>query len=142
MIRLLVTFVCVLSVASGFFHPSIARSKRICLRSVGSDQDGVTETFYSPNVEIDDSRYRYDLESDEFSDSTEESENAAAAGVNEYSFFDEAIIYVRAGSGGQGASTYKKGKGGQDGPADGGNGGNGGDIMMVVDDSLNTLAGE
>lgn len=36
--------------------------------------------------------------------------------TNEYSFFDEATIYVRAGSGGQGSSTYKKGVGGQNGP--------------------------
>ena len=43
--------------------------------------------------------------------------------------------------GGQGASTYKKGVGGQNGRPDGGNGGNGGNVYLVVDDSLNTLAG-
>jgi len=59
----------------------------------------------------------------------------------EYSFYDEATILVRAGSGGQGASTYKKGMGGQNGRPDGGNGGTGGDVILVVDDSLNTLAG-
>lgn len=59
----------------------------------------------------------------------------------EYSFYDEVTILVRAGSGGQGASTYKKGVGGQNGPPDGGNGGNGGNVVLVVDDSLNTLAG-
>lgn len=60
---------------------------------------------------------------------------------NEYSFFDEAIIYIRAGSGGQGASTFKKGINNQNGPPDGGNGGRGGDVILELDDSLNTLAG-
>jgi GTP-binding protein len=59
----------------------------------------------------------------------------------EYSFYDEVTILARAGSGGQGASTYKKGVGGQNGRPDGGNGGNGGNVILVVDDSLNTLAG-
>ena len=112
--------------------------------SIGSEQHEEAETFYSPNVEIDDSKYRYDLESDVL-DGTSRNDNDndydSQSSVNEYSFFDEATIYVRAGSGGQGASTYKKGVGGQDGPPDGGNGGRGGDVIMVVDDSLNTLAG-
>ncbi len=59
----------------------------------------------------------------------------------EYSFYDEVTILVKAGSGGQGASTFKKGVGGQNGRPDGGNGGNGGNVVLVVDDSLNTLAG-
>lgn len=59
---------------------------------------------------------------------------------NEYSFFDEASIYVRAGSGGQGASTFKKAKKGQDGIPDGGTGGVGGNVVFHVDPSLNTLA--
>lgn len=59
---------------------------------------------------------------------------------NEYSFFDEASIFVRAGSGGQGASTFKKAKKGQDGIPDGGNGGVGGNVVFHVDTSLNTLA--
>ena len=59
----------------------------------------------------------------------------------EYSFYDEVTIFVRAGSGGQGASTYKKGVNGQNMRPDGGNGGNGGNVVLVVDDSLNTLAG-
>jgi len=62
--------------------------------------------------------------------------------VDEYSFFDRATIYVRAGSGGQGGNTYtKKSKNQQRGPPDGGNGGKGGDVVLVVDKSLNTLAG-
>jgi GTP-binding protein len=64
-----------------------------------------------------------------------------AAATNEYSFFDEATIYIRAGSGGQGSSTYKKGPKNQNGPPDGGNGGKGGNVIFVMDDSLNTLAG-
>jgi hypothetical protein len=58
---------------------------------------------------------------------------------HEYSFYDEATIHVRAGSGGQGSSTYKKGVGNQNGPPDGGNGGKGGDVFLMVDNSLNTL---
>jgi hypothetical protein len=91
-----------------------------------------SSTYYSPNVPLDgqellegDGVRRVNLDSS----------------LNEYAFFDEAFIYVRAGSGGQGASTYKKGTGGQDGIADGGNGGNGGNIIFIVDESLNTLAG-
>ena len=61
--------------------------------------------------------------------------------TNEYSFFDEATIYIRAGSGGQGSSTYKKGVNSQNGPPDGGNGGKGGNVILQVDESLNTLAG-
>jgi GTP-binding protein len=61
--------------------------------------------------------------------------------TDDYSFFDEASIYVRAGSGGQGSSTYKKAKKGANGIPDGGAGGQGGGIVLVVDESLNTLAG-
>lgn len=71
-----------------------------------------------------------------------ESEDASvvSSSVNEYSFFDQAVITVRAGSGGQGASTYQIRKR-QQGPPDGGNGGRGGSVYLVVDPSLNTLAG-
>jgi GTP-binding protein len=67
--------------------------------------------------------------------------DTTTASVNEYSFFDEAIIYVRAGSGGQGSNTYKRMLHGQQGLPDGGNGGGGGDVVLEVDASLNTLAG-
>lgn len=68
--------------------------------------------------------------------------NENTGNENEYSFYDEATIYVRAGSGGQGASTYKKAKKSQNGIPDGGSGGTGGSIYLEVDDtgSLNTLA--
>jgi GTPase len=61
--------------------------------------------------------------------------------LNQYSFFDEAIISVRAGSGGQGASTYQKLTGGGNGRPDGGHGGVGGNVILQVDPALNTLAG-
>lgn len=67
--------------------------------------------------------------------------NTSSSSTNEYSFFDEAIIYIRAGSGGQGSSTYRKGVNNQNGPPDGGNGGKGGNVILEMDDSLNTLAG-
>ena len=78
---------------------------------------------------------------DSTSDNNDETPSANANNNVEYSFYDEVTILVKAGSGGQGASTYKKGVGGQNGRADGGNGGNGGNVILVVDDSLNTLAG-
>jgi GTP-binding protein len=59
----------------------------------------------------------------------------------DFSFFDEASIYVRAGSGGQGSATYKRAKKGADGIPDGGAGGTGGNIILQLDASLNTLAG-
>jgi len=84
-------------------------------------------TFYSPNVPLDEGREIADASID--------------GSTNEYSFFDEALIFVRAGSGGQGSSTYKKMANGQNGLPDGGNGGKGGDVVLVADESLNTLAG-
>jgi len=66
---------------------------------------------------------------------------STSAGTNEYSFFDEAIIYIRAGSGGQGSSTYRSGVNRQNGPPEGGHGGKGGNVILQVDESLNTLAG-
>lgn len=72
-------------------------------------------------------------------DDTENSAQTQAA--DDFSFFDEASIYVRAGSGGQGSSTYKKAKKGANGIPDGGSGGLGGNVVLVLDPSLNTLAG-
>mmetsp|Transcript_1287 Transcript_1287/g.1655 ORF Transcript_1287/g.1655 Transcript_1287/m.1655 type:complete len:505 (+) Transcript_1287:208-1722(+) len=60
---------------------------------------------------------------------------------SDFSFFDETSIYVRAGSGGQGSSTYKKAKKGQNGIPDGGSGGKGGNVILIADPNLNTLAG-
>lgn len=92
--------------------------------------------YYSPNVPLTND------DQAALNDQGEEGGFApgATSATNEYSFFDEAIIYVRAGSGGQGANTYKR-IGQQQGPPDGGNGGNGGNVVLMVDPSLNTLAG-
>lgn len=86
--------------------------------------------YFSPNVKLSESEIV-----------NKETQNVPSDAINEYSFFDEATILVRAGSGGQGASTYKKGIKGQNAQPDGGEGGKGGDILLICDPSLNTLAG-
>ncbi len=52
---------------------------------------------------------------------------------------DETIIYARAGSGGAGSSAVKFGCGRQHAGPSGGSGGNGGSVVLVADESLNTL---
>jgi GTP-binding protein len=53
--------------------------------------------------------------------------------------FDEAVIYVRGGSGGHGSNSFKFGKGRQHlGPV-GGSGGDGGRIILRVDPNVNSL---
>jgi GTPase involved in cell partitioning and DNA repair len=102
---------------------------------VDIDVDSETQQYYSPNNIKTKPRT-------EASSESEESSASISTSVNEYSFFDEAVIYTRAGSGGQGASTYRKsGQNNQNGVPDGGNGGTGGNVYLVVDSSLNTLAG-
>jgi GTP-binding protein len=105
------------------------------IESASIVEEDSSATYFSPNRPLDRERF------DEITDDVDQEAASIDSGANEYSFFDEATIYVRAGSGGQGSSTYKKGTGGQDGPPDGGSGGKGGDVIMIVDDSLNTLAG-
>ena len=56
-------------------------------------------------------------------------------------WFDEAKIYVKAGSGGAGASTFKFGKARQHVAPSGGSGGDGGNVIFYGDDSFNTLFG-
>lgn len=56
-------------------------------------------------------------------------------------WFDEALVYVRAGSGGSGSNAVKFGKARQHVAPSGGNGGNGGNVIFEVDDSFNTLLG-
>ena len=127
--------------------PSSARIPRIptsiSILRVEPDNSSPVEDaalFYSPNVPLHESQ-RDKLENVEGdSDDGDSNDALSGANVNEYSFFDEAIIYVRAGSGGQGSSTYKK-VAGQNGPPDGGNGGKGGSVILEMDPSLNTLAG-
>ena len=132
---------------SGQHHASSLFAKETETAEASEEED--IATYYSPNAALDPTKFRYDLEdenedNDQSLTTAEEGDESASASnpeFNEYSFFDEATVFVRAGSGGQGASTYKKGVGGQNGQPDGGNGGRGGDVILEVDDSLNTLAG-
>mmetsp|Transcript_20675 Transcript_20675/g.29042 ORF Transcript_20675/g.29042 Transcript_20675/m.29042 type:complete len:578 (+) Transcript_20675:143-1876(+) len=121
------------------------------------DSSTSASSYYSPNVKLDETRYRYDLDYDDDTNTNVKDEHnnhgnsknnnndpntsSSSSSTNEYSFFDEATIHVRAGSGGQGSSTYQKGVNAQNGPPDGGDGGRGGDVILVADPSLNTLAG-
>lgn len=104
-------------------------------------KDGGTETayYYSPNAPLDETRKQEDSESEHIESSVDQ-ENKTNDD-KELAFFDEATIFVRGGSGGQGSSTYQIGKRRSDGIPDGGNGGIGGDVIMVCDYTLNTLAG-
>ena len=54
-------------------------------------------------------------------------------------WFDEALFYVRAGSGGAGSNAVKFGTGRQHKFPTGGNGGNGGNVYLVADSNVNTL---
>jgi len=54
-------------------------------------------------------------------------------------FVDEAVIYVEAGKGGNGACSFLRLKFMPNGGPDGGNGGDGGSVYLVADESLNTL---
>lgn len=54
-------------------------------------------------------------------------------------FFDEALITVTAGNGGNGAVSFRREKYIPRGGPDGGDGGKGGSILMVADRNLNTL---
>ncbi len=54
-------------------------------------------------------------------------------------FVDQAIITVSAGDGGDGCVSFCRGKGLPKGGPDGGDGGKGGDVVLAVDDGVNTL---
>jgi GTPase len=53
--------------------------------------------------------------------------------------YDKAKIYLRAGNGGNGASTFRREKFVPRGGPDGGDGGRGGSVYLQVDPSINTL---
>ena len=54
-------------------------------------------------------------------------------------FIDKARIYVEAGNGGDGMSSFRREKFGEKGGPNGGNGGRGGNVILRADNSLNTL---
>ena len=54
-------------------------------------------------------------------------------------FIDQAKVHVRAGDGGDGALSFRREKYLAKGGPDGGDGGDGGDVLLVADQSLNTL---
>lgn len=58
---------------------------------------------------------------------------------NDNDCFDEAFIFVKGGSGGQGANTFKFGKGRQHHSPSGGSGGDGGSVILRADQNMNTL---
>jgi GTPase len=99
--------------------------------------------YYSPNAPLVERDQKDEQQKGDFNSRSSVSVSNSNS-MNEYSFFDEAIVYVRAGSGGQGANSYSSLNGShskQQGPPDGGNGGRGGSVILQVDASLNTLAG-
>ena len=54
-------------------------------------------------------------------------------------FIDEVKIFLKAGNGGNGSSSFRREKFIEYGGPDGGDGGDGGSIIFVVDENLNTL---
>lgn len=54
-------------------------------------------------------------------------------------FIDRARIYVQAGNGGDGMSSFRREKFVEKGGPNGGNGGRGGNVILVADKNLNTL---
>ena len=55
-------------------------------------------------------------------------------------FVDIVKIYIKAGNGGNGAVSFHREKYVAAGGPDGGDGGKGGDVIVEIDDGLNTLA--
>jgi len=55
-------------------------------------------------------------------------------------FIDEAVLNIKAGDGGNGASSFRREKFVPEGGPDGGNGGDGGNVIIIGDKSINTLS--
>lgn len=94
------------------------------------DADEDSTVFFSPNVPLK------DLINPEKIANSESMKSSS----DEYTFFDEATIVVRAGSGGQGANTHIRNQKRQQLGGDGGNGGKGGNVILLCDRNINTLA--
>lgn len=60
-------------------------------------------------------------------------------GIGEYMFADSAKIYIKSGKGGDGHVSFRRELYVANGGPDGGDGGRGGDIILQVDEGLNTL---
>ena len=54
-------------------------------------------------------------------------------------FLDQAKIFVKAGNGGSGSSSFRREKFIEFGGPDGGDGGSGGSVVFVANKNLNTL---
>ena len=54
-------------------------------------------------------------------------------------FLDQAKIYIKAGNGGSGSSSFRREKYVEFGGPDGGDGGNGGSVILESERNLNTL---
>ena len=54
-------------------------------------------------------------------------------------FLDQAKIYVKAGDGGSGSSSFRREKFIEFGGPDGGDGGDGGSVVLIAEENLNTL---
>ena len=54
-------------------------------------------------------------------------------------FLDQAKIFVKAGNGGSGSSSFRREKFIEFGGPDGGDGGNGGSVILIAEENLNTL---
>lgn len=93
-------------------------------RSRGLNHNSRPTVLGANPVTSDGSNYRTDVTEDEA-----------------FLWFDEALVHVRAGSGGQGANTFKYGGRKQHASPNGGSGGLGGSVVFTLDRSCNTLLG-
>lgn len=111
----------VLLICFGFLTSCIP--KGFCLSALLRSAPLVRSTaIYANPVSADGSSYRGSISEDEA-----------------FLWFDEALVFVRGGSGGAGSNAFKLGKNKQQLAPCGGSGGNGGSVILRVDTSFNTL---